>query len=114
MNILKPCLAPSLRKVQAMRKQMSVNIDTLMKALQNLGYRQSRKRNRLELELKCGKFHIILNEHKKHVVIHLHVDVPEYKVGPTHRSRHRGRDISEEFESIKKEYKKLRTTVTRQ
>ena len=57
------------------------------------------------------KLHIILNKGKKGLNVGLHVDVPEYKVGSTHRSRHRGRDISEEFESIKKEYKKLRTTV---
>jgi len=44
----------------------------------------------------------------------LHVDVPEYKVGPTHHSRQYGRDITEEFKRIKEEYKRLRTSVMRQ
>jgi len=42
------------------------------------------------------------------------VDVPECKVGPVHRSRQHGRDISEEFERIKEEYKKLRASVMRE
>jgi len=101
-----------------MRKRMCVHLPTFIKALEGLGYRKHKEPNRSEW--KHGKFHIIVNQSKKHVNVSLHVDVPGYKVGvpgykvgPIHRSRQHGRDISEEFERVRKEYNRLRDSVMR-
>jgi len=92
-----------------LRKRMSVQLPTFIKALENLGYRRHKGSERMEW--KRGKFHIILNESKKHVNVGLHVDVPEYKVGPTHHSRQYGKDVTEEFKRIKEEYRRLRCVI---
>jgi len=94
-------------------KRMSVHLPTFIKALENLGYRKEHK-GFGRLEWRKGKYHIIVNQNKKTVNVSFHVDVPVYKVGPTHRSRQYGKDISEEFKRIKEEYKRLRASVMRQ
>jgi hypothetical protein len=85
-----------------MRKRISVKLPTFFKALENLGYQEAHN------GFRKGKFHMIVNRGKSGVNVSLHVDIPEYKVGPVHRSRQYGKDISEEFKRIKEEYKRLR------
>ena len=92
-----------------MRKRMSVRLPTFIRALENLGYRKEHK-GFGRLEWKKGKYHIIVNQNKT-VNVSFHVDVPEYKVGPTHHSRQYGKDVTEEFKRIKEEYKRVRSDM---
>jgi len=89
-----------------MRKKLSVKLSTFIKALESLGYR--RCRNPRQMEWRRGNFHLILNQGKGYLNVSLHVDIPVYKVGSIHRSRRYGRDITEEFKRIKKEYIRLK------
>jgi len=87
---------------------MRLRPQTLMMALQNLGYRRVRGMLLSSSEWKKQKFHVvILDPRKDKVTVNLHVDVSG--IGSSHRSRQNGKDITKEFQRIKQEYMKLRT-----
>ncbi|MCJ7634466.1 hypothetical protein MUP77_18995 [Candidatus Bathyarchaeota archaeon] len=85
-----------------MRKDIRWRPQTLIKALENLGYRSSR-----EMEWRRRNFHAILNPRKNKVTINLHVEID--KISSCHHSRQHGKDITKEFERIKQEYRRLRS-----
>ena len=91
-----------------MRRDVHIRPQTLMTALQKLGYHRVRGPLFSSSEWKKQNFHvIILDPNKDKVTINIHVDVPS--IGSSHRSRQNGKDITKEFQRIKQEYKKLRT-----
>lgn len=90
-----------------MRKDVHLRPQTLMMALQNLGYHRVRGPLFSSSEWKKRNFHvIILNPQKDKVTINIHVDVPG--IASSHRSRQNGKDITKEFERITQEYKRVR------
>lgn len=94
-----------------MRKDASLHPQTLVKALQNLGYRRALTRapvTHLSSEWRRRNFHVILIPRKTKITVNLHVDVTT--ITSHHgRGRQHGKDIEEEFERIKQEYKRLRS-----
>ena len=88
-----------------MRKDVSSRPQTLVKALENLGYHRVSER-----EWRHRNFHVTLIPRKTKVTIDLHVDVPG--IGASHHGRKGGDDITKEFEQIKQEYRALRRIFT--
>ena len=87
---------------------MNLHPQTLMMALQNLGYHRVRGPLFSSSEWKKQNFHfVILDPNKDKVTINIHVDVPG--IGSSHRSRQNGKDIKKEWQRIKQEYKRVRT-----
>jgi len=90
-----------------MRKDTSLRPQTLIKALQNLGYRRVCDPLFSSSEWKRQNFHVvILDPCEDKVTINLHVDVQD--IGFSHHSRQNGKDITKEFQRIKQEYRRLR------
>jgi len=86
-----------------MRKDVRSSQQTLIKALESLGYHRVSG-----TEWRHGNFHVTLTPRKTRVTIDLHADVPG--IGSSHHGRKRGEDITEEFERIKQEYRGLRNS----
>jgi len=90
-----------------MRRNMRLRPQTLILALQNLGYHRVHGPLFSSSEWKKQNFHvIILDPNKDKVTVNIHADVP--KIGSSHRSRQNGKDIKKEFQRIKQEYKRVR------
>jgi hypothetical protein len=93
-----------------MRKDQHLRAQTLMMALQNLGYHRTRGPLFSSSEWKRLNFHVvILNPRKDKVTINLHMDIPD--IGSSHHSRQNGKDITKEFERVKQEYRRLRSQL---
>ena len=88
-----------------MRKDACLRPQTLIEALENLGYLRVRG-----MEWRRRKFHMILNPRKTKATISLHVEVD--KISSSHHSRQHGKDIKKELERIKQEYRRLRGLAT--
>ena len=84
-----------------MRKDVRLHPQTLIKALENLGYHRVS-----ETEWRRRNFHVTLIPRKTKVTLTLHVDV--LGIGASHHGRKRGEDITKEFERIKQGYRGLR------
>ena len=87
-----------------MRKDVRLHPQTLVNALENLGYHRVSG-----TEWRRRSFHVTLIPRKTKVRIDLHVDV--LGIGSSHHGRKGGDDITKEFERIKQEYRGLRGFV---
>jgi len=93
-----------------MRKDIRWRPQTLIKALENLGYQGVRGPLFSSSEWKRRNFHVvILDPRKDKVTINLHMDILD--IGSSHHSRQNGKDITKEFERIKQEYRRLRSQL---